>query len=380
MVIEDLSYRPKSDSSSQFHPASPMARFLAGVFDFLLISPISSFVPALHIQTARLDYAQGYDSAIWFQIVVLAVLTHVVVQTLFLYFIKATPGQAIMGLKVKSLHSEFSWNQALVRSLFYTLSWLFAGLPLLEMLTHPIRRCWHDRVSDTIVVSYRPVPALVPVNKHLRAEPVRATMIIGYFFLILCATTWISQMDSLSFTGISYNETEVDTLVARALLKKDESESVRAEIDDKLWNAKTPQEKSLAYFYRFIWEKEESVKKALSHQICEWKSESLCTLSKYYLDPAPEKISELMALSDRPIFLSAQVALMKELTRQSKLVSALQVYQKIKKEESLSDELRIWDVSLFLKVREEQGKGRTPASLDPLKKAWAEYEKERGEP
>lgn len=380
MVIEDLSYSQKPDSNDNFHPANPMARFLAGVFDFLLLSPICSFVPAFHVQTARLDYAQGYDSAIWFQIGVLAVLTHVVLQTLFLYFIKATPGQAIMGLKVKSLVPHFSWNQALIRSLFYTLSWLFAGLPLLEMLTHPIGRCWHDRVSDTTVVSYRKMAFLSAPNRHIRVEPIRGAMILGFFVLILFASTWISGMDSMSFTGVNYNENEIDTLVARALLTKDQSDDVRAEIDDKLWNAKSTQEKALAYFYRFITENEKDTKSALADQICEWKAESLCTLSKYYLDPKEEKITDLMALSDRPIFLSAQVALMKELTRQEKVVSALQVYEKLRKEDALSDELKIWDVSLFLKVRDAQSKGRTPASLDPLKKAWTQYEKERGEP
>lgn len=379
MVIEDLSFHPKSDNDN-FHQANPMARFLAGVFDFLLLSPICSFVPALHIQTARMDYAQGYDSAIWFQIAVLALLTNVVLHTLFVYFMKATPGQSIMGLKVKSLNQEMTWNQALIRSFFYTFSWLFAGLPLLEILTHPIGRCWHDRISDTVVLSHRKIAFISLPQNQIRTEPVRAGMIFGFFILILMAMTKLSEMDSMSFTGVSYNETEVDTLVARALLKKDQSEDVRAEIDDKLWNAKTAQEKSLAYFYRFLMEKEKDMQLALSHQICEWKAESLCTLSKYYLDPKPEKMTDLMALADRPIFLSAQVALMKELTRQSKVLSALKVYDKLRKEDALSDELKIWDISLFLKVRDAQRKNRTPASLDPLKKAWAEFEKERGEP
>lgn len=375
MVIEDLSFQAKN-SGTEYQPASAQARFLSGLFDFLLLSPMVSLVPAFHFREARIDYTQNFDSYVMVHIGVLAFLTHVMLQTGFLYFFRATPGQAIMNLKVKTLSPGMSWNQALLRSTFYSLSWLFLGLPLLEVFTHPLRRCWHDRVSDTVVVGFeKRATAFSSVN----SAGIRSVMILGFFFLFLSASSLMNRFDVMTFTGNMTSAYDIDTTVAKALLKKDTTEETRAEIDALLWNARTPQEKALAYFYRFQSESKDDVKKALSHQICDWKVHSLCLFTQYVLEPTAQKLVDLTASIEKTSFLSAQVAVMKELTKQSRVSLALNVYDDLKRESDIHDELRIWDVSLFMKIRKETTQDRAPASAD-LNKALSDYELERGEP
>ena len=87
--------------------------------------------------------------------------------------------------------------------------------------------------------------------------------------------------------------------------------------------------------------------------------------------------------------LTSKVFLLKEFTKNAQYSSALKVYQQIKKQASLTssfkDSLKIWDVSLFWALRENQMKPkRVPASADggSVKKdesaaAIEEYIKER---
>lgn len=385
MVIEDLSYRPLK-SEKEFVPARPMIRLLAGTLDLLLLSPLVSFVPAYHMREARLDYAQGFDSTIWFQIVILAFLTFIVLLTGFTYFFRATPGQAVLNLRIKTMGSAMTWNQALLRSLFYVLSWLLAGLPLLESVSHALGRCWHDRISDTMVVEpsrkQRFLSGLLGVHhwNHERLKSLaRLYMVLGFFVLFLFSISLVGNIDSMQWMGVKTESEQIDTVVAKALLKKDNSDETRSEIEEKLWSARSSHEKALAYFYRFQQEKKEDVRKALSSQICEWKVKSLCMLTEYEIEPTNEKLTELVIQAQKPIFLSAQVALMRELTKQAKVTIALNIYDKLKNEMDLRDELKIWDVSLFIKIKNQKKQDRFPAS-EKLEKALADYEKERGEP
>ncbi|MFN8790334.1 MAG: RDD family protein [Bdellovibrionales bacterium] len=385
MVIEDLS-SPKINTETEVRPAEATTRVVAGFIDAVLLSPLVAFVPAYHLKLLLMDSAQGFDSDLGFHVFVLGFLTHVMLQTGFTYFFRATPGQAAMGIKVKSLVNGMTWNQALLRSLFFTLSWIFLGLPLLEAAVHPYGRCWHDRVSDTAVVTTRRAGrrargangALPAVSLRSRHE-IRTIMILGYFMLFMIFASVLTQKDRLTFGGDLPAEDNIDVLVARALLKKDTSDETKFAIEEKLWNARSRQEKALAYFFRFQIEKDEEVRKALSHQICEWQAPTLCSLTSYSLQPDPARLADLKSKVDRSSFLSVQVALMRVLTRESQIAQALALHKQLRQEDVIKDELKAWDVSLYLQARALTEKNRAPAS-DEIKKIIETYEKERAEP
>lgn len=383
MVIPDLS-APNYKSIQTAEPASALDRFLAGVFDILLLVPIATLVPSIHIREARLDFLQGFESNIWQQVVLLWILTYVIVQSTFLYFLKSTPGGMIMHTRIQSLSGKLTWNQCLLRATFSLLSWFVLCLPFLEVITHPVKRAWHDRVSDTIVVDLKNKPAIqiFPMNTQV----VRAFMTLGIFFILMASGAYINQQNELSYISESGSVDSTDSFVAQALLKKDYSESTRNEVEKRIWGSDRKREKSLAYFFKLQIEQNQDIKEVLVQQICQWspseKAGTLCSLAKYSLKNDDKSLQSLTQNLNDVQGLTAKVYLLKELTRNSQFAGALTLYKQLKKQASVSfkDSLKIWDVSLFWALRENQLKAkRVPANADESS-AIKEYIQDRGAP
>ena len=370
MVIPDLTAPSRPHHHTK--PASAFDRFLAGTFDFILIVPIASFTPALHLRQARLDYLQGFDSSLLIQAAFIWIITYVAVLTLFLFMTEATPGGLILNLRVRSLSGRLSWNQCLIRSVFSLLSWLLLFFPMIEVLTHPMKRAWHDRVSDTVVIDLKSRPSLsfVPFN----TDAIRIFMVIGLFVWIGSWLTVITSRDGLDFSGARDLKDSVDSIVAQTLLRKDLSEETLGEVEELIWSSQRRSEKSLSYFLKLQIEKDEQVKLALADQICRWTPSeaagSLCSTARYLLKKDEEKEEQVVLLSEAnlsPVSLTAKVFWMQEMTKRARLNQALALYSDIKKTRTLSqtfeDSLKIWDVTLFWKLEKGQlGNERLPAS------------------
>ncbi len=385
MVFPDLS-APMPTQQEQIKPAHVLDRFLTGLFDLLLMVPIATFIPAYHIHEARIDYLQGFDSPLWYQIVFLWILSYVLLQTFFLYFLKATPGGLMTHTRVRSINGNLTWNQCLLRSTFSLLSWVFLGLPFLEIITHPQRRAWHDRVSDTYVADLKrksPFESLkfnVPIT--------RVIMILGVFMVLMTMFSFVENYDDLVFVSDNGADQSMDSMVAEALLKKDFSDETQNEIEKRVWSSGRTWEKTLSYFFKLNAEKDPDVKKALVQQICQWapsqQTTSLCALSKYELTPNQQSVQAFAQKWGHADFLTTKVFIMRELTKTAHYGSAIKLYNQLKSQvavsDSLSDALKIWDVSLFWAVREDQLKSRrAPASAEESK-ALQQYVLERSKP
>lgn len=372
MVIPDLTALARPHYQTK--PASAFDRFLAGTFDFILIVPIASFTPALHLRQARLDYLQGFDSSLLVQAAFIWILTYVAVLTLFLFITETTPGGLILNLRVRSLNGKLSWNQCLIRSVFSLLSWVFLFFPLIEVITHPMKRAWHDRVSDTVVIDLKSRPSIsfLPFN----TDPIRIFMVIGLFVWVATWLTVITSRDGLDFSGAKESKDSVDSVVAQTLLRKDLSEETLGQVEELIWSSQRRSEKSLSYFLKLQIEKDEQVKLALAEQICRWTPSesigSLCSSARYLLKGDDEKDQEVVLLNEAklsPISLTAKVFWMQEMTKRSRFDQALALYSEIKKSRNLSqtfeDSLRIWDVSLFWNLQHEKAVlQRLPAGQD----------------
>jgi uncharacterized RDD family membrane protein YckC len=407
MVIQDLS-APQFTAQSPIRPAIALDRFLAGIFDLLLLVPIATFVPAFHIHEARLDYLQGFESTLWYQIVLLWILSYIAIQTVFLYFASATPGQLIMHLRVRSISNvdlriadgglveakrgsrrqegRLTWNQSLMRALFSLISWIFLGLPFLEVVTHPMKRAWHDRVSDSFVVDLKHKSHFRDVR--LNVTLVRFVMVLGIFTILMGFFSFIDGYDELLFAGEVKSTDTTDSLIAQALLKKDFSEDTQNEIEERIWSSGRGWEKALAYFFKLNVEKNPDMRKALSEQICKWSlSQSpgnLCALGKYILNSDGKTLQAVVQNSGSTATLTARVFVLKELTKTAQLDSAVKMYKQLKKQASLTesfrDSLKIWDVSLFWAIRENQTKNRRVPASEDESVALKEYIQERSEP
>src|SRR5690606_26547084 len=102
---------------------------------------------------------------------VLILFVGIIYQSLFWYKMGATPGQWLMGLRVRNVldvAQPLKMSQCMMRSIFWWLNILVAGIPFLSVYSHSQRRPLHDRVADTLVVSVRKRHTAVPsVNEQV---------------------------------------------------------------------------------------------------------------------------------------------------------------------------------------------------------------------
>ncbi|MFN9069235.1 MAG: RDD family protein, partial [Bdellovibrionales bacterium] len=155
MVFEDIAI--EKEQNPKWHAADPIERFFAFCLDITLLTPIIAFVCSIHMREIENDIAQGFDSGLWFSLLTTGLFSSISLQSIFLYFYSATPGQAMLNLKVQSLESEtLTWGDAFTRSIAFHFSGLLLFLPFIEVFTHRIGRCLHDRISDSIVIQPYP--------------------------------------------------------------------------------------------------------------------------------------------------------------------------------------------------------------------------------
>jgi|GEM_PF-2578151 uncharacterized RDD family membrane protein YckC len=360
MVIEDLS-KPLLEHKklAPVYQADPAERMISFLIDSALVAPIVTLVCSVHLKEIGLDEAQGFSSSLIYSMWITAAFTSISLQSLFLYFIASTPGQAFLNLKVQSIETEkLEWGACFLRSITFHFSFLLMMVPFFEVLTHSMGRCAHDRISDTIVVQAHATQRL-----RLSAQARWNLKFITFMFFFCSFSVYLIEADE-SFSNPSLQTSSefetLDQVVSQALLLKKFDVDTQKKVDELLWKAKTKNDQALAYFYRFKSTDKKSDQLLISHQICENKSKSLCQLSRAEMGLETKKIE-----FDENQSLSVLIALMQYSAKVSDFKSAYLYHKKLKDYGSLSEALKIWDVSLFLKSIESPEGQRQPASVNP---------------
>ena len=203
MVIRDLSFSETSPQRNYQAPAAvtpqvPLApvtdRFIAFVLDFLILSPVVSFCVAgilRNLKTVLLLNAESEEAVvIWALFVVGIVGISSLIQAFFIYFWQATPGQKFLQLEVVaypqrlSAEHKLTFAQSFLRPLGWWLGTLLMGVPFLEILGHPLRRAFHERVSDTLVISHKHDPVDVPLAVETRYISSTLWIFFGFMFVM----------------------------------------------------------------------------------------------------------------------------------------------------------------------------------------------------
>lgn len=201
MVIRDLSSsetRPAGFSKTPSQGSLPLApvtdRFIAFILDFLILSPVVSFFIATILRNLKTVLILNSESeeavVIWALFVAGIVGVSSAFQALFLYFWQATPGQKFMQLQVLSYpqtlhdHHGLTLAQAFLRPIGWWIGAAFLGVPFLEILGHPLRRAFHERVSDTVVVSHKQVPVDYPLAVESRYISSTMWIFFGSMFIL----------------------------------------------------------------------------------------------------------------------------------------------------------------------------------------------------
>lgn len=165
MVYLDIS-EPQPTSARPLAPVHD--RFLAFAFDlclwvpiaFLLLKPLWRRVQYLNL----VESSTNELSSLVILSLSLGVLLYAVVQAVMVRQWGTTPGKRLFQVYVIDIRTgqKPSLGAAILRSLTWMFELALLGLPFLEILSQPERRPWHDRVSETMVVTRKAVGADAP--------------------------------------------------------------------------------------------------------------------------------------------------------------------------------------------------------------------------
>lgn len=176
MVIEDN--RPSGKlRGSAHHPthlpiAHPMDRMAAFLVDVSVLVVSGSLIVApiqKKIRAAQL-VSESETMLIGFLLMLLtAGILSVVYQTLFVAWRGQTIGKRIFGLKVVDIWESHTprLSDAFFRAVLWWFDVILGALPTLGIYSDPLRRAFHDRVSNTIVISLRGRTARPPERSEI---------------------------------------------------------------------------------------------------------------------------------------------------------------------------------------------------------------------
>lgn len=395
MLFPDLSAPQGSVEQARRH--KPVAfvgdRFIALVLDFLIFSPVVSFfVASLLRQSKTLFLFDTQSTEAYLTILFMFGFAAVLVtflQSVFLFFWQATPGQLFMQLRVYSYpvaRTRMTYPQCLVRASLWTLSCLSFGLPFMEILSHPLRRALHERASDTLVVTLKSQgdTGPLPIEEKFISSWMRACFIFAAFFVTVLVLReyqalqigqYKTPVDSKMYCKELKNDeltgtARLDAAISLFLLESISSECVRKEAEASLWSDPV-QAQSLAYLAMYVVSDTTTQKEYLA-KLCEKETTAECLIGRYLAGEA----RKLPALADR-VSWTEQVLNAEDLYTRQDYVGSLKAIESLQKNAVFTAALEKKFVRAIWALHENKpAKGRAPAS-EEVSRRWLEVFKGR---
>lgn len=307
MLFPDLSApeaQPKLKSKAVGYPIAFVAdRSLALLLDFLIFSPIVSFILAGFVRQTRTFFLldmQSQDGVLAGVLVFLVgAIIVVFLQALSLFYWQGTPGQIFTQMRVVNFpdfKKPLTFSQSLLRSTCWALQFLFAALPFTEVLSHPLRRCFHERASDTMVVTLKSIPDEGPMP--LEAKFVSSWLRMSFLFLLLFGFVSVlkSYGELIAGQGKSgqynragvckelkdldlYGSKRIDAAISLFLIDEITPDCLNKEAEASLWGDSFNSQ-DLAYFARYL-VSNGTEQDAYHEKICATAGSSSCLLVQY---------------------------------------------------------------------------------------------------
>ncbi|WP_413288288.1 RDD family protein [Bdellovibrio sp. HCB337] len=413
MVVRDLSFPDKDTSSTAPRFATPSLqlasvtdRFIAFILDFLILSPIVSFSVAGVLRNLKTVLILNSDSdqavVIWVLFVIGMVVVSCVLQALFFYFWQATPGQKFMQLQVISYpqhhqddQKQLTFAQSLLRPMGWWLGTGMLGVPFMEILGHPLRRAFHERVSDTLVISLKQEPVDAPLAVESRY--IRSTMWIFFGFMFLMGVTFMGktyktavveglasgQKISKSYcpdipTEKYKDEKRLDVALALFFAEQSDESCVYTEAQNAVWNLEG-EEKALGLLAMSVISEDKKEVDEYQSKICtESEKSEACAILKF-MQAKDEDRGNILRRAGLGL-VSSRLLLLKSSLELGHYVSAAGLIRDLEVEKPLQTFLdksmvkTAW--ALNVKIANEK-KSRTPASSDE-KEILQEFKKRYG--
>ncbi|WP_413584796.1 RDD family protein [Bdellovibrio sp. HCB274] len=398
MLFPDLS-APEINNSKQFEGKPAIAflmdRFIAFILDFLIVSPIISLmVSGLLRQTKTFFLLNSRSEEGLVAVMMLfavGTIGVVVMQTLSLFFLQATPGQYFLQLRVVSYpnaQKRLTFSQCVTRSVSWCGSFLLLGLPFLGVVGHPLRRAFHEKASDTMVVtlkkSFDPGPSL-PEQRLMTSW-----MQFSFAMFALVAFVGLAKSYQSLSAGEYHTASEatascqeipdkdlngaqrMDAALSLFLLKEISSDCLNKESEHSLWGDPVNSQ-AMAYFAKYLLSEGDERKEYFS-KVCESRTSSGCILATYLDNPDDVKLGD----ASRKLWVT-QVLEADHLYSQKDFVGSLEVIENLQSVPALRQAIdkkyvrSIWALKESLGTRKG---GRVPASTSDAQE-WIDGFKEK---
>lgn len=260
-------FRESDHLSHQLAMASPFDRAAAVVIDHFII-----LMPFIYLVVAPFQYRMkeaaivsdqmqmSYSFVLAFFAVLVLLFTY---QTICIWLWGATIGKYLLGLRVKGIFGEKRVRlfQAFVRTVFWSLSCLFLGIPFLASFSNLMRRPLHDRIADTTVLTLRRERQAAVPSYQERSMVRGVYWACGVFLSILFLTALMTGRDYLISESEPLARLEDDELLCDEVAEAQmdwpgetatESETNRLEIAMALFASGSVDRKCLQYEVEYL--------------------------------------------------------------------------------------------------------------------------------
>ena len=332
-MVDRADFQSKKDFSKKSRTGFPLApvsdRFLAVGFDFAIFTPVIGLMLAplfRRIELVSLSAPQSTEFSVLIGLCVFYICVLVILlQTLFLVWKRATPGQMFFKILVISKehpNSALTLSQSLLRSFIWTLQFFLALLPFLEVFSDSERRPLHDRAAGTLVVTKKSESE--PAPHPFEADMVRKIMIVSYSVLAMWGMFGISHLYKMAMSGdfkraelvadnylcaevtasLGEDKTQsdavrIDKAVALYLASEVDEECVNSEADFALWSS-NDEGSQWAYFAKGLVKKyDKDLAIAYFEKACETDSTSIaCELAQFESAQISKSFSNSIQLAE----------------------------------------------------------------------------------
>ena len=160
MVFIDLSEDVQPKAGAPTNQAPAFSRFFSAVLDYFILAPVVAFVMVIFFRDSVkliIPVSDSSSQVILMQLAFFAVMLFTGLQTIFIYYYGATPGQNFLKLYISFEHRPSNlFFQIWFRQLGFVSSVVGLGLPFLAVIYHKKNRTFYDRLAECDVLSTVP--------------------------------------------------------------------------------------------------------------------------------------------------------------------------------------------------------------------------------
>lgn len=273
MVYHDGQPVVNVSHATPLKPATVLERVLSFSLDYIILAPLVSFFNLVLFQKEMIDWKNTGSSAEFapyiFGLIFTFVLFFSLLQSLFIYFLQATPGQYFLKVRMEvNQKSGLVYLRVLVRQITFWLSVPFLGIPWLAVLAHPESKTFYDRLTEISIVSLKGKQHYFKFElekSFWRSFVATMSLFVAFLIAALCWQNYTAiKNNAYTFAELKKENffcAEIDgvqqrlrleTVIALNLVGQIADICVDKEADFVLWNTNDDDLKSLAYYAKSL--------------------------------------------------------------------------------------------------------------------------------